>query len=98
MKSMPMLKPSIQDLRKNVHNRYLLVNMAALRAREIAQAAEDAGESLDNKPVTMALCEIAEGSTRVVKVAEELPAKKLEYVSTMVLDDDAAEGASVEEH
>ena len=32
-----MLKPSMQDLMKKVNNRYLLVNLAAQRARDIAE-------------------------------------------------------------
>ena len=34
-----MLKPSMQELMKRVGNRYLLVNLAAQRARDIASRA-----------------------------------------------------------
>ena len=40
-----MLKPSMQELMKRVGNRYLLVNLAAQRARDIADRAEETGES-----------------------------------------------------
>ena len=56
-----MLNPSMQDLMKNVNNRYLLVNLAAQRARDIAQEAEDKGEKIPEKPVKIALDEIAAG-------------------------------------
>ena len=41
-----MLKPSMQELMKRVGNRYLLVNLAAQRARDIADQAEATGEEL----------------------------------------------------
>ena len=44
-----------------VPNRYLLVNVVARRARQIAEEAEEAGEHLDEKPVTLAIDEVAEG-------------------------------------
>jgi len=56
-----MLYPSTSSLLKNVNSRYLLVNVIASRAREIAIEAEDNGEKLDKKPVTSAIEEIAEG-------------------------------------
>ena len=57
-----MLKPSMQDLMKRVGNRYLLVNLAAQRARDIADQAEETGEQLPDKAVKLALDEIAAGS------------------------------------
>ncbi len=57
-----MLKPSMQELMKRVGNRYLLVNLAAQRARDIAEEAEKNGESLPDKAVKLALDEIAAGS------------------------------------
>jgi len=56
-----MLYPSMKQLLKNIDNRYLLVNVASKRAREIAEDAEDKGERLDQKPVKIAINEIAEG-------------------------------------
>ncbi len=59
-----MLTPSISDLMKNVPSRYLLVNVAARRAREIAQDAEEQGIHLDEKPVKIAINEIAAGQLK----------------------------------
>ena len=57
-----MLYPPVADLLKNVDSRYLLVNVVAQRAREIAEEAELAQEELTEKPVTMAIKEVAEGA------------------------------------
>lgn len=65
-----MLDPTINELKAKMNNRYLLVNVAAQRAREIAQHAEDEEISLENKPVTIALHEIADGEIRIVPQEE----------------------------
>lgn len=57
-----MLKPSMKELMDKVGNRYLLVNLAAQRARDIAQEAEEADEPLPDKAVKLALDEIAAGT------------------------------------
>ena len=65
-----MLYPPVADLLKNVESRYLLVNLVAHRARQIAMEAEAFGEDLPDKPVTMAIREVAEGKlTATVKDA-----------------------------
>lgn len=56
-----MIYPSMPELLKNVNSRYLLVNVIAHRAREIAEDAEENEVSLDKKPVSIAIDEIAEG-------------------------------------
>ncbi len=56
-----MLYPSINTLLENIDNRYLLVNVAAKRAREVADEAETREEELEVKPVSTAINEIAEG-------------------------------------
>ncbi len=56
-----MLYPPVADLLKNVQSRYLLVNVVAHRAREIAAEAEELQQELPEKPVTMAIGEVAEG-------------------------------------
>ena len=56
-----MLYPSMNTLLKNTESRYLMVNVVARRAREIAQEADDHGVVLEEKPVSMAVDEIAEG-------------------------------------
>ena len=56
-----MLYPSMNTLLKKVNSRYLLVNVIAKRSREIAEEAEERGDILDQKPVSMAIDEIADG-------------------------------------
>ena len=56
-----MLYPAMTTLNKNVPNRYLLVNVVARRARQIAEAADESGEHLTEKPVTSAINKVAEG-------------------------------------
>lgn len=60
-----MLYPAMNKLTTNVPNRYLLVNVVARRARQIAQEAEESGEGSDVKPVTVAINEVAEGKYSV---------------------------------
>ena len=50
-----MLYPPIADLLEQVDGRYLLVNVVAKRARQIALEANEFGEELPEKPVTMAI-------------------------------------------
>lgn len=56
-----MLYPPVADLLKNVQSRYLLVNVVAQRARQIAAEAEEFQEDLPEKPVTLAIQEVADG-------------------------------------
>ena len=56
-----MLYPPVADLLKNVDSRYLLVNVVAHRARQIAAVAEAFQEELPEKPVTLAIQEVADG-------------------------------------
>ena len=51
----------MRDLLKKVPSRYQLVNVVACRAREIAIEAEREGEPLDEKSVSIAIREVAEG-------------------------------------
>ncbi|SHH50287.1 DNA-directed RNA polymerase subunit omega [Sporobacter termitidis DSM 10068] len=60
-----MLYPSLTDLLKQVNSRYMLVNIIAQRAREIAVKSEESGEPLDKKPVSSAIEEIASGSIQI---------------------------------
>lgn len=59
-----MLYPTINELLNHVDNRYMLVNVTAQRAREIAERADVNGERLEEKPVKMAINEIYEGHVR----------------------------------
>lgn len=56
-----MLYPPVADMLKHVESRYLLVNVVAQRARQIAEEAEALQEDLPEKPVTMAIREVAAG-------------------------------------
>lgn len=56
-----MLYPPVADMLKNVESRYLLVNVVAQRARQIAIEAEAFQEELTDKPVTLAIREVAKG-------------------------------------
>ena len=56
-----MLYPAMNKLTSYVPNRYMLVNVVARRARQIAQEAEENGVALEDKPVTLAIREVAEG-------------------------------------
>ncbi len=65
-----LLYPAMSDLLKEVKGRYLLVNLAARRAREIAEYAEEEKIELPEKPVSLAVNEIAEGKLAGVPIAE----------------------------
>ena len=56
-----MLYPPMNKLLDEIPSRYMLVNVVAQRARQIASEAEDAGIPLDDKPVSIAIREVAEG-------------------------------------
>ena len=56
-----MLYPPVADMLKYVDSRYLLVNVVAQRARTIAAEAEAFQEELPEKPVTLAIREVAAG-------------------------------------
>lgn len=56
-----MLYPPLADLLEKIDSRYLLVNVVAKRARQIADEANELGEDLPEKPVTMAIREVADG-------------------------------------
>ncbi len=60
-----MLYPPMKDLLKEIPSRYMLVNVVAQRARQIASEAESAGIPLDDKPVSMAIREVADGKIDV---------------------------------
>lgn len=72
-----MLSPSMGELKAQINNRYLLVNVAAQLARDISQKAEEGEVTLDNKPVTIALHEIADGDVVVVRNAENTELSEL---------------------
>lgn len=66
-----MLEPPMNQLLKQVPSRYMLVNVVAQRARQVASEAEEAGLSLDDNPVTIAIREVAEGKLDLKDEEEE---------------------------
>ena len=66
-----MLYPAMNKLTNQVPNRYMLVNVVARRARQIADAAEEAGEPLSDKPVTIAINEVADGKLDTMAAEEK---------------------------
>ena len=68
-----MLYPAMNKLTSYVPNRYMLVNVVARRARQIAENAEVNGEHLEDKPVTLAIHEVADGKidTSIIDVTAE---------------------------
>jgi len=55
-----MLYPAMKDLLEKIPSRYMLVNVVAQRARQISVEAQEHGYALEDKPVSMAICEVAE--------------------------------------
>ena len=68
-----MLHPSMSELLTKIDNRYLLVNVTAKRARELAEEAEENEITLTEKPVKLALDDIMSGRIVVLPQREEAP-------------------------
>ena len=68
---MSMRYPAMNKLPRYTPNRALPANAVARRARQIAAGAEATGTHLDEKPVTMAIGEVAEGKYHSDPVIEE---------------------------
>ena len=66
-----MLYPSLTSLLEQVNSRYLLVNIIARRARDIAIIASEQEETIYEKPVSRAIEEIAAGELRIT-IPEDL--------------------------
>ena len=56
-----MCYPPMTRLLEEMPSRYMLVNVVAHLARQIANEAEESGTPLEEKPVTLAIREVAEG-------------------------------------
>ena len=56
-----MIYPAMNKLTARVPNRYMLVNVVARRARQSAEDAEENFTKLEEKPVTLAIDEVALG-------------------------------------
>ena len=101
-----MLKPSMQELMKRVGNHYLLVNLAAQRARDIADQAEETGEQLPDKAVKLALDEIADGeivyrpgprTEPVIVQNNPIAAAMVDVDDSVVMDEDETQEAAAED-
>lgn len=70
-----MHKPAATDILKDKQSYYSLVIAAAKRAREIADEAEEKGDILIEKPVQMAVEQLARGEYRFIEpygIGEEI--------------------------
>ena len=61
-----MLYPPVAELTEKVGSRYQLVNVVAMRAREISAEAEEKNEPFDEKAVSIAINEIYAGKITMV--------------------------------
>lgn len=66
-----MLYPAMNKLTEFIPNRYMMVNVVARRARQLAVQAETDGQPLPEKPVTMAIAEVAQGLYHADPVIED---------------------------
>ena len=62
--------PSLQGVLADHLSRYSLVIATAKRAREISEAAEENGEILTEKTVSLALEEIVDGKIKIIEPEE----------------------------
>lgn len=81
-------EPKIENLLDKVENKYILVTLAARRTRQINEYLNSLNkpgvlryrpptiESLSNKPLTIALEEIAEGKVSYKKRTKDKPVKR----------------------
>jgi DNA-directed RNA polymerase subunit omega len=56
-----MIEPSVLSLLKNIDNRYTLVVMTGIRARQLIEGAKPLINIDSTKPVTIAINEISQG-------------------------------------
>lgn len=65
-----MFNPDLRNVLKNRTSRYSLVTAIAKRARDISADAQENGDILNEKPVSIALDEIINGKFEVVEPEE----------------------------
>ena len=70
-----MLYPAVSELEKVIQSRYALVIMTAKRARQISEKAEESKTELTDKPVKLAISDIADGKVRIknLEVLADIP-------------------------
>lgn len=59
--SKSMIEPSVVSLLKNIDNRYTLVVLTGIRARQIIEGSAPLVDISSTKPVTIAINEISQG-------------------------------------
>ncbi len=65
-----MLYPAVAELEKVTQSRYALVIIAAKRARQISEKADSSEVELSDKPVNLAINDIANGKVVIKNGAE----------------------------
>lgn len=65
-----MINPPLLDLEKQVDSKYTLVSLAAKRARELTDGQEALVEADSDKPVSIAMAEIAAEKVSYVRTKE----------------------------
>lgn len=88
-----MLYPAMSELLEQVPSRYKLVNVVAARARKIAAKADREHIMLEDKPVSIAIQEIAAGRLEEVEEPETAQAEE----AAEALDQEAAPAQGEEE-
>lgn len=73
-----LLYPPIKDLLVQVPSRYMLVNLVASRARKLSSESEASGEPLEEKAVSLAIQEVADGTLTVEEAEAESAARSEE--------------------
>ena len=68
---------------KRVNNRYLLVNLAAQRARDISSAEEESEVPLEEKPIKIALDEICEDKIEYRPGPKPQPEPEVDILAAM---------------
>ena len=91
-----MLYPAMSELLEQVPSRYKLVNVVAARARKIAAKADREHIMLEDKPVSIAIQEIAAGRLEEVEDPETLETAQAEEAAE-ALDQEAAPAQGEEE-
>jgi len=86
-----MLYPAVSDLVEKVGSRYHLVNVVAKRAREVADEAADHGIKLEQKPVKLAILELA--NRKDVKKYRQGDYKNMVRGNVVFMPTDAGAGA-----
>lgn len=71
-----MLYPAIGELEKVTQSRYALVTITAKRARQLLEASEQSGTPLSDKPVKLAINDIALGKVRCKEESESEQAQQ----------------------